>query len=493
MASRSGTLRARGCSGGNLGQQQAFRPARCRVGVKGLVRGCRSGVFASVRHLLAGTGGPSTQLAGQSAQTTLLNLFAMFFGFVMSVVLSRLLGARGYGAYVYALAWPTVLAVAAQLGYGHLLVRSIASYSALEEWGLVRGIIRHSQRVVLAASVVLACAAGAVGWLFVGNGQPAVRQSFYIALPLVPALALIPQREAVLRGFRRVVLGRLPETLVQPILLLGFVAGLWLVLDGKVSPPEVVAATVAAAAGALVVGTVLIARFTPTQVTSTVPTTDRVTWSRSARSMFAVNALQIVNLQVGIVVLGAMATIDETAVFSVAVRLSGLVSFLQTAVIFPLAPAVARLHTSGQPGQLQRLVSRATLGVMILSAPVVVGLLLFGEQALGLFGDQFRTGNAILGILVVGELVNISSGFVGILLINTGHERTLFKFVVWLTVSNIGARIILIRFFGLEGAAIGQALGLGIQNLVLAGLVWRTLGIYSPGIGGRLFLRGSRP
>lgn len=416
----------------------------------------------------------------------------MAFSFVTSVVLSRLLGPRGYGAYVYALAWPAILAVAAQFGYGHLLVRSIAAYTVLQEWGLVRGIIRHSQRVVLTASGILVSAAAGAGWIFVGNGQPTVRRSFFVGLLLVPICALIPQREAVLRGFRRVALGRLPETVIQPMLLFGFLAALWAVMNGRVSAPDAVAATVVAAAGALTLGTVFVWRFTPSQVTATVPKVDLATWSRSARSMFAINGLQIVNLQAGVVLLGAMETVEATALFSVALRLSGLVSFLQTAVIFPLAPAVARLHATGPPAQLQRLVSNAALGVLILSTPIVVGLLLFGERALGLFGEEFQTGSTVLTILVVGEVVNIASGFVGIILINTGHERTLFTAGMWLTLSNVGARVVLIRMFGLEGAAIGQAVGLGIQNLVLATLVWRRLGIYAPGIGGSVLLRGRR-
>lgn len=435
--------------------------------------------------------GLGAQLANQSAQTTFLNLGAVVLSFLTSILLTRLLGARGYGVYVYVLAWPALLAVAAQLGYGHMLVRNIAAYSARQEWGLVRGIVRRSQRVVLGASAVLAAAAGVTGWLFVGHGQPLLRQSFFIALLLVPTGALIAQREAVLRGFQRVVLGRLAETLIQPTLLLVLVGVLYVALRDRLTPPYVVAATVAAAAGGVAAGTLFVSRVTPSHVRVAIARADRAAWSRSARSLFAINGLQVVNLQMSVLLLGALKSVDATALFSVALRLSGTVSFLQTAVVFPLAPALARLHASGAHARLQRLVSKANLGVLICSTPVVMGLLVFGEQALSIFGDQFRTGQTALTILVIGEIVNVASGFVGIILINTGNERTMFAAVAWLTGLKVVVSAVLINSFGLEGAAIGQALGLAAQNVVLAVVIWRRLGIYSPGIGSKRFARAA--
>jgi len=465
-------------------------PSAARSGVGGLNRKGLSTIVGTVLRP-GGRKGLRAQLVGQSTQTVLLNLSAMTFGFITSLVLTRLLGRRGYGIYVYALAWPALLAIGAQLGYGHVLVRNIAAYTVREEWGLVRGIIRRSQRAVVAASVVLALGAGVVGWLFVGHGQPLLRQSFFIALLLVPASALIALREAVLRGFLRVALGRLSETVVVPAVLLTCLAGLYLTSDGHLSPPQAVAAAVLAAAAGLFTGTIFVARATPPHVRSATARSDQAAWSRSARSLVAVSGLQVVNLQMTVLLLGAMRTVDATAVFSIALRWAGLVSFLQSAVIFPLAPAIARLHATGAQAQLQRLISKASLGVLILSAPIAGGLVLFGDHALALFGDQFRSGTTVLSILVLGELINVASGFVGVILINTGQERTLFTVAATLTATKILLTAALIGRFGLNGAAVGQAVGLAAQNICLAISVWRRLRLYAPGIGGGRFIRAA--
>ena len=436
-------------------------------------------------------GGLGSQLVGQSAQTTVLNISAVVLSFATTLVLTRLLGGRGYGIYVYALAWPLVLAVAAQLGYGPLLVRNLPGYTARGEWGLARGIVSHSLRVMLGASAVLMVAAGALGWRFVGIGQPRLRQSLFIALLLIPGYALVAQREAVLRGYRHVAMGRFTETVLQPVLLLAFTGTIYVFLGERLSPPHLVAATVVAVACGVLLGTVLVRRVTPAAVAAASPETDRKSWSRSARSLIAVSGLQVVNLQMSVLLLGAIESVDEAGVLSIALRWSSMVSFLQTAVVFPLAPALALLFATGSKAKIQRLVSKASRGVWLLSVPVALTLLLFSEQAMAIFGEEFRTGQMALNILVIGEVINIASGFVGIILINLGQERTLFIAVTCVTVGKIALTAALTGILGLEGAALGQAIGLGAQNLVLAAIIWRSAGIYSPAIGSRWFLRSA--
>lgn len=432
--------------------------------------------------------GLGKQVVGRSAQTTILNLVSTGFAFFTSLVLTRLLGARGYGAYVYALAWATLLSLAAEVGWGHLLVRDIASYAARLEWGLIRGIVLRSQRVIVVASAVLVTSASLGGWLFVGHGQPEVRQSFFLALLLVPASALMAQREAVLRGYQNVALGRLPATTVQPAMLLAIVGVMYVLLGDAVSAPMVMAATVIAAVGAVAAGTAFVSWVTPAQVRAARVESDARVWARSARSLFAINGLQVVNLQMSILLLGAIKTVDSTAVFSVTVRVSGLIYFLQTAVAFPLAPAFAQLHSTGSKARMQRLASKAGFGVLVASSPAVLVLLLVGDRVLGIFGEQFRAGTSALAVMAAGELLNIASGFGGIILINTGQERTLLRVAAGLTALKIALSVPLISLFGLMGAALSQALGSGVMNIMLAVLVWRRLGVYTPGLGKRWFV-----
>ena len=61
------------------------------------------------------------------------------FSLILNVLLTRLLGAAGYGAYTYAFAWAVLLGVPAMLGMDQVLVRAFATYHVESAWGRMRG------------------------------------------------------------------------------------------------------------------------------------------------------------------------------------------------------------------------------------------------------------------------------------------------------------------------------------------------------------------
>lgn len=423
-----------------------------------------------------GAGGLRSNLGNQSALTAALNGAAIALVSVTNVLLSRSLGAHGYGSYVFAMAWPLVLAVAAQLGWGHLVVRNVAMYCVRHEWGLAKGIIRHATRVVVATATGLMVVAAGVGWVLIDGEKRSLRTPFLLAMALVPLMALTMQREAALRGFRRVALGRVPETIVQPLVLVLLVlSALW--SSSRLTAGAAVVATVLASGVAVTAGSFLLWKHTPPPVKQAEARVDIEAWAGTARSLLAVNGLQMMNLQMGVILLGLLAPVAEAARFSVASRLSLFVSFLQAAVTFPLVPALAALHARGARAAMQRVVLKANVTVVLLSLPFAIALLLGAELVLDVFGEQFGSGATVLRILVMGEVVNVASGFVAIILVNTGHERVVVRVIAVITATKLAVSLLVIGPFGAEGMAIVTACAVAAQNVVMAWFVARRLGV----------------
>ena len=72
---------------------------------------------------------------------------------------------------------------------------------------------------------------------------------------------------------------------------------------------------------------------------------------------------------------------------------------------------------------LQAEVTHAARLVLLLTAPVVAVLVLFGGHVLSLFGPTFKTAWLPLVILVVPQLINAATGTAGYLLVMTRFER----------------------------------------------------------------------
>lgn len=423
-----------------------------------------------------------------TAGTLILNVGALVWSFGGIVLLGRVLGAKAYGGYVYALGWSALLGVPALLGIPQLLVREVASYEARGEPWFTRGAIRRSFQATLAASmtVVILTLPGA---LVVARGEPAVQRAFAIGLLLIPIVAVYRVSESLMRGFRRVSEGRLAETTVQPLAIIVLVLLARLLLGRGIGPDAAMALTVAAGALAAGASLLLLPRSTPQSVRDASPQYQHRRWVQGLRPLFVFSVAAIVQPQIVLVLVGALDDVKAGGVFSAAFRWAGFVSFLQVVAVSPLAPALARLHASGDKARLQRLLSTTAAVVAAAGLPVALVLVVFSRQALQIFGDAFTEGTRALVILVVGELVNVATGSVAIALIATGHERT----VAWVTATAVAVTaalcLVLIPRYGLEGAAIARSVGVAALNVVLVWRLWHHERIYAAVIGRRLVTR----
>ena len=63
-------------------------------------------------------------------------------GYAVHVTLARWLGAADYGVYTYVLAWASLLAIPAGMGFPILVVRFVPEYRIGEQWDRLRGLLQ---------------------------------------------------------------------------------------------------------------------------------------------------------------------------------------------------------------------------------------------------------------------------------------------------------------------------------------------------------------
>ena len=423
-----------------------------------------------------------TGVARDTVATLALNTTAVLLGFVLALVLSRLLGAAGYGAYSYAFAWAGLLAVPAVLGLTPVLVRNVAAYRAQERWAELRGIVRRSNQAVLASSIVLIAVAAALELLLV-QSDPAVQQAFLIGLTLVPLLALSAIRLSTLQALGHVVLSRLPETIVAPAVFLVSVVAIESIIGASFSPSWAIGLQAAATLLAFGLGAILLFRRMPEQAIIAVPQFHTRVWARSAGPLLLVSGLSAVNLHIGVIALGATSDAAEVGVYGVASRIAVLTGFLAVAAMYALMPRTARLHATGESEQLRRLLPRSARLVLLASSPAALAFFVFPGAFLGLFGAEFATGGeTVLRILVVGEFLKLVLGYGAMVLMMTGIERQVLKGAALGAAASVVLVAALVPTYGAEGAAIAQALSGVLANLSFAYLAWTRATVYTPAI-----------
>ena len=441
---------------------------------------------ASLRRVSQPTGSNRALVLG-TIGTFGLNALAVVLNFVLVLVLSRSLGAEGYGAYASALAWAGVLSMVAVLGLTPLVVRHIAAYHASEAWGLLRGLLRRANQLVGLASVVTILVAAPIGWL-IYRDRPALLQPFLIALLLVPLIPLASLRQAAMQGLGRVVLGRTPDTAIAPTLFIVAIVVAGSALGDRFTATWATGLQVAATACALVLGIVLLRRTLPRSVLRAAPEYEMQSWRRSGASLILLNVVLAASAQVGTIMLGALTTAGDAGVFDAAVRTTRLISFVMLAASYPLMPLVARLHASHEREHLQRTVIRTARGVLLVAVPTGTVVVVFAPVILRVFGAEFDEGATAMRILALGEVANVLTGFGGLVLVMSGRESDLARCVALGAVVNIGLSALLIPTLDVNGAAIATATAMTLSNTAMSLLAWRRLGVWTPVAGTRPWL-----
>ncbi len=400
--------------------------------------------------------------------------------FVTIILLGRLLSLEGYGVYASVLEWLNFLAIPTALGMDRLMVREVAVYRARGAWAKVHGFLRWGNAAVLITSLVVGALGAAVVTLVVDHDG--LRLSFYLALAALPLTSLTSVRQAAMRGFDHIVGGQWPELVLRPLLVIALSLLAWWLLPQfglQFSAPWAVGAATAATFIAFLVGAYLLAGVLRREAKPAKPSYEPGSWFRSALPFIVISGMYVINARTSALMLLAFEGPTAVGLYNPASRGSDLIALVLLAVNTAIAPTLARLFAEHKTRQLEHTVARSTRMITLVSLPVALAFILFGNVFLAVIGPEFAAARTALAILSVGQLVNAATGTVGTLLNMTGHERDVARAVGFSAVVNIGLNALFIPRFGLEGAALATALGTLLWNVLLSYSVYRRLGFYS--------------
>jgi O-antigen/teichoic acid export membrane protein len=414
-------------------------------------------------------------LRGASA-TFILRISGVGFGFVTQAVLARLMGASEYGIYIYALTWINLLALAAKLGTENLSIRFCAAYSAKQEWGLLKGLMRRSLQTVFSASL-LCCGVGVAIVLVIQKSlDEELFLSFMLGFLLLPVQTLSALRQATLQGLKQVVRGLFVELLARP-LLLGFALLAYFGMDYKLEAPDAMVLTIASAICVFLLGSYWLLKTLPPILSSVLPQYENKLWGKTAFPFLWISGLRTLLNQADILLIGMFLDVKLAGIYAIASRIGELAAFgLQSANAL-LGPMVSELHALDKPKELQVLITRSARGVFIFTLILVIPLALLRTCALDLFGPEFVSGGTALLILLGGQTFNALTGSVGLLMSMTGYQTQAAKILFIATALNLGMNISLIPLLGLEGAALSSVASTLFWNIIMYIFVWKRLKI----------------
>ena len=425
-------------------------------------------MITRIRNYLSGTSlGP--QMIKAVIGSAGLRIAGMGFGLLVGVQLARGLGVEGYGVYGLAMSTIALLTVPTEFGLPQLVTREVAAARVTSNWSLLRGVLRWASRTSLLISLVVALSV--LAWLvFSGQGfATTLGLTLVVGLIMVPIVAQGKICCAALRGLEKIVQGQFPETVLRPALFsfLLFIAPLLFV---PLNPAFSMGLGALSASLVFFVSYMMLRKEMPVVACPSEAFSDARKWWPSAFPMALTEGMRVLQAHLVILFIGMLGTLSMVGVYRVASSVALLVAVPVTLFNVVSAPVISRLYTEDDRHRLQQLLAWVAMGMTVGTLCLVIPFILAGDILLGtVFGHEFAKGRTALLILCVGVVINSFFGANATLLNMTGFQGRVTRASSLSLILLVIVSPLLILGAGIEGAAVGSSLALGLWNY----LMWR--------------------
>ncbi len=412
-----------------------------------------------------------------SALAVFQRLAGAALGFVFQFLVARELGADGAGLFFLAFTVASVVAILCRGGLELAAVRFVSARIALGDYTGARDVYARVFRraiafslfgTVFTASIALPLA------LYVFN-KPAAATGIAIMSCCVGPIVLYRVHGEALRGLDRIGLSQFLINLAVPLSAISLIPLLAprFGIDGALAS-QILAHALAAAIGIFAV------RLAFDAMPKTGPSDfDFKVLERAFAPLYQLSVLNLLQSSIATLALGATSADTEVGVYGICQSASLFLQLILLGHNALLGPEFAALHTRGDHASISVLARRATRRMTLEALPIFLLFVIAPEFVLRLFGPEFESGVACLRILAIGQLVNVATGSVGLLLVMSGHERAFRDAVIAALAINLVLNGVLAPRYGIEGAAIATATGVIVQNVAAVWMVKRRLGFFT--------------
>lgn len=436
---------------------------------------CHGGkISIEVRTVQHNAGLIATLVRGAGIALT-IQLASAGANYLTRILLARWLGAAEFGIFEYVTTLSLVLSFIAGLGLSNVVLRFISEYSVQQDWAKLRGVIWGSWWQTALVGVGLAgIGTAALLWLPIRLSVPIL--PLVLGLWLVPLVALMKLQLEMLRAVRRIALAYAPSLVVYPLLLLLGIS-IWLQFQSQLTSTGAIGIAWGTMLLILIVQLTLFQRGLPSGVHQTKSEYATRQWLAVALPLLFIDGSFLVLNQADTLMIGAFLNPTSVGLYSAAFKTAEWVRFILAAVNAIAAPMFASLYAQGNRAELQHLVSVIARWMFYPALAMAIGLLIFADPILGLFGPEFVGAKWAMIALMVGQLVNVGAGSVGYLLTMTGHQNQCAMVVGWSGLLNILLNWISIPQLGILGAAIATAISMSLWNIWMNRLVVKYLDV----------------
>ena len=409
-------------------------------------------------------------------------------GYVLTLVIANLFGAKGLGDYVLAITVLSFFTLLAKLGLDTTSIRFIASFASQKKW---TSIYSFRKKVVLLlsctsviASLLMYFLAHPIADLI--NAKPSyIELNAFFVLPM----AFFMLHYQSLRGLKRIAefsffyrMSKALFTIILIVIIYQF---------NKDSEVPVYAYLVSVALVSFL--SFLSFRYwfkkkSKGEESAAKEIMGYSTILKISSPLMLAQSVQYIMAWTDKLILGNMATSEDVGVYFTAFKLSMFAAVALMSINSIASPKFAELFGKNDIEGLKKIVNQSTKMIFWTSVPLILVFFLFPEFFLGLFGEEFKVGVTAFILLSCGRLISSFSGSVGNILQMTGEQNAYGGILLIGAIMNVSLNLVLIPngnflssygISGINGAAFASMCSLSFWNLSMVLFIKKKFGFYT--------------
>ena len=406
----------------------------------------------------------------------MIRVVSAAIAFISQIVMARMMGQHEYGIFVFV--WVLVILIGnlSCLGFHSAQIRFLPQFEAVNDVERIRGLTATARIFALLSSTGVLIA-GAIALHFCGGLiETYYVMPLFIALFILPMIALGDTMEGTARANSWAVVALSPTYIIRPTLILVFMlAAVWF---GAAKTAETALVAGLAATYVTTVGQFFnITRRLHRRFENGPAKVEFVPWFKVAVPIFFIEGFIFLLTNSDTVVTGIFLAPTEVAIYFAASKTMALVQFVYFSVKAATAPHFSALYAGDDRAALAKFSGQSVRWVFWPSLFVGLMALVLGDFLLGMFGEGFTAGYSVMMILFCGIMCKASVGPGEVLLTMAGEQALCVKLYVVALAANIGLNVVLIPLYGIQGAAYAAALAMLVEAVLLHVAVRRRLGI----------------
>ena len=158
--------------------------------------------------------------------------------------------------------------------------------------------------------------------------------------------------------------------------------------------------------------------------------------------------------------------LKQVAYYGLAFFIGSVIKVPSRSVESISSPLIASSFKENDLGNIQTIYSKTSINLLIIGSILFLCISLNINDILSILPEKFSKGRFVIIIIGIAQLINLTAGLHGLILLHSSYYRSIVYFNIFLFAVTFITNVLLIPIYGINGAAMATLISIFLFNTV---------------------------